>query len=315
MLCMVGDGPDREQLERRAHELGIVRDTLFLGYQEDVAPFYAAFDALVLPSGERGDAGERDRGARGRAAGRGDAGRRRPDVVATARTASSSSPARRTTLAERLERLARDPSSASGWARPAASACCPATRSTAWWTTSTAVPVAAGRKTGSARLRFGSRSARGVAATPARLVLPHESPTPLIRCPAGSQPAAPSRSLRASVRQAREALNAGLRFRRPSEPDCQPSHVRVVAEHEPDHQVDPRVRSRDRERLASHRRPGARTRRRRGGPAGRLPRVLGDPDPLLAPEPVHLGDQRVDVPELDRVRRPGFGVGVSLGLP
>jgi glycosyltransferase involved in cell wall biosynthesis len=53
-LCMVGDGPDREQLERRAHELGVVRDTLFVGYQEDVAPFYAAFDALVLPSGNEG---------------------------------------------------------------------------------------------------------------------------------------------------------------------------------------------------------------------------------------------------------------------
>src|ERR687888_2275270 len=53
-LCMVGDGPDRAQLERRAHELGIVRDTLFLGYQEDVAPFYAAFDALVLPSSNEG---------------------------------------------------------------------------------------------------------------------------------------------------------------------------------------------------------------------------------------------------------------------
>src|SRR5207253_1792835 len=49
-LCMVGDGPDRAELERRAHELGIMRDTLFLGYQQDVAPFYAAFDALVLPS-------------------------------------------------------------------------------------------------------------------------------------------------------------------------------------------------------------------------------------------------------------------------
>jgi glycosyltransferase involved in cell wall biosynthesis len=53
-LCMVGDGPDRAQLERRAHELGIVKDTLFLGYQEDVAPFYAAFDALVLPSSNEG---------------------------------------------------------------------------------------------------------------------------------------------------------------------------------------------------------------------------------------------------------------------
>jgi glycosyltransferase involved in cell wall biosynthesis len=54
VLCMVGDGPDRPELERRAHELGIVRETLFLGYQEDVAPFYAAFDALVLPSSNEG---------------------------------------------------------------------------------------------------------------------------------------------------------------------------------------------------------------------------------------------------------------------
>src|SRR5205085_4441287 len=29
ILCMVGDGPDRERLERRAKELGIVRNTLF----------------------------------------------------------------------------------------------------------------------------------------------------------------------------------------------------------------------------------------------------------------------------------------------
>ena len=53
-LCMVGDGPDREPLERKAHELGVMRDTLFLGYQEDVAQFYAAFDAMILPSGNEG---------------------------------------------------------------------------------------------------------------------------------------------------------------------------------------------------------------------------------------------------------------------
>jgi glycosyltransferase involved in cell wall biosynthesis len=53
-LCMVGDGPEREQVEQRAHDLGIMRDTLFLGYQEDVAPFYAAFDAMILPSGNEG---------------------------------------------------------------------------------------------------------------------------------------------------------------------------------------------------------------------------------------------------------------------
>ena len=54
VLCMVGDGPDRVLLEQRARELGVARDTVFLGYQEDVAPFYAAFDALVLPSGNEG---------------------------------------------------------------------------------------------------------------------------------------------------------------------------------------------------------------------------------------------------------------------
>jgi glycosyltransferase involved in cell wall biosynthesis len=53
-LCMVGDGPDRDHVEQRASELGIARDCLFLGYQEDVAPFYGAFDAVVLPSGNEG---------------------------------------------------------------------------------------------------------------------------------------------------------------------------------------------------------------------------------------------------------------------
>ncbi len=53
-LCLVGDGPDRAQMEELAHELGIVRDTLFVGYQEDVAQFYSAFDALVLSSANEG---------------------------------------------------------------------------------------------------------------------------------------------------------------------------------------------------------------------------------------------------------------------
>lgn len=53
-LCLVGDGPDREHLEQRAHDLGIVRRCLFLGYQDDVAPYYAAIDALMLPSVNEG---------------------------------------------------------------------------------------------------------------------------------------------------------------------------------------------------------------------------------------------------------------------
>ena len=53
-LCLVGDGPDRDQVERRAHELGVMRDTLFLGYQEQVASFFAAFDVFILPSANEG---------------------------------------------------------------------------------------------------------------------------------------------------------------------------------------------------------------------------------------------------------------------
>lgn len=53
-LCLVGDGPDREATEQLAHDLGIVDRCLFLGYQDDVAPFYAAFDALILPSANEG---------------------------------------------------------------------------------------------------------------------------------------------------------------------------------------------------------------------------------------------------------------------
>jgi glycosyltransferase involved in cell wall biosynthesis len=53
-LCLVGDGPDRVEIEVAAHRLGVMRDCVFLGYQVDVAPFYAAFDALVLPSANEG---------------------------------------------------------------------------------------------------------------------------------------------------------------------------------------------------------------------------------------------------------------------
>jgi glycosyltransferase involved in cell wall biosynthesis len=54
VLCMVGDGPDREQLEQLAHELGIARSCYFVGYQEDVAGYYRLFDAFVLPSVNEG---------------------------------------------------------------------------------------------------------------------------------------------------------------------------------------------------------------------------------------------------------------------
>ena len=54
VLCMVGDGPDRERLEQQAHELGIARSCYFVGYQEDVAGYYRLFDAFLLPSVNEG---------------------------------------------------------------------------------------------------------------------------------------------------------------------------------------------------------------------------------------------------------------------
>ena len=54
VLLMVGDGPDRDHVEERAADLGIVRHCLFLGYQEDVSGWYRAFDALILPSANEG---------------------------------------------------------------------------------------------------------------------------------------------------------------------------------------------------------------------------------------------------------------------
>jgi glycosyltransferase involved in cell wall biosynthesis len=54
LLLHVGDGDDRERLEQRAHDLGLARSCLFLGYQEDVAPWYAICDAVVLTSASEG---------------------------------------------------------------------------------------------------------------------------------------------------------------------------------------------------------------------------------------------------------------------
>src|SRR5436190_22256304 len=108
-LCMVGDGPDRAGLEQRAHDLGIVRDTLFLGYQEDVAPFYAAFDALVLPSSNEGTPVSVIEAL---GAGRPVVATRVggvPDVVQEGRDGFLVDPGATDDLAERLTRLARDP--------------------------------------------------------------------------------------------------------------------------------------------------------------------------------------------------------------
>jgi glycosyltransferase involved in cell wall biosynthesis len=108
-LLLVGDGPDRDDLERYAHELGVVRRCLFLGYQEDVARWYNAIDALLLPSVNEGTpvsvieslAAQRPAVAT-RVGGT-------PDVIRDGVDGFLVDPSDGEALAERLAELARDP--------------------------------------------------------------------------------------------------------------------------------------------------------------------------------------------------------------
>jgi glycosyltransferase involved in cell wall biosynthesis len=54
VVCMVGDGPDRDRLEQLARDLGIARSCFFAGYQSEIAGYYRLFDAFVLPSVNEG---------------------------------------------------------------------------------------------------------------------------------------------------------------------------------------------------------------------------------------------------------------------
>ncbi len=108
-LCMVGDGPDRDRVERRAHDLGVVRRCLFLGYQEEVARYYAAFDGIILPSVNEGtpvSAIEALAAARPVVATRVGGV---PDVVEDGVDGFLVDPGATDQLADRLEQLARDP--------------------------------------------------------------------------------------------------------------------------------------------------------------------------------------------------------------
>jgi glycosyltransferase involved in cell wall biosynthesis len=53
-LVLVGDGPLRPHLEQQAADLGIADATHFVGYRADVAPLYAALDAVALSSANEG---------------------------------------------------------------------------------------------------------------------------------------------------------------------------------------------------------------------------------------------------------------------
>ena len=108
-LCLVGDGPDRGRLERRAHELGIVRRCAFVGYQDDVARFYDTMDVLLLPSKNEGTPVSVIEAL---AAGRPAVATRVggvPDVIRDGVDGFLVEAGDADALAERLARLARDP--------------------------------------------------------------------------------------------------------------------------------------------------------------------------------------------------------------
>jgi glycosyltransferase involved in cell wall biosynthesis len=109
LLLLVGDGDDRARLEQRAHDLGIARSCLFLGYQESVAPWFAVCDAVILTSANEGTPVTIIEAL---AAGRPVVATRVggvPDVVEDWETGFLVRPADTHAMAERLEILARDP--------------------------------------------------------------------------------------------------------------------------------------------------------------------------------------------------------------
>ena len=109
LLLLVGDGDDRPRLEQRAHDLGLARSCLFLGYQEDVAPWYAVCDAVVLTSASEGTPVTIIEAlAAGRAVVATNVGGV-PDVVDECETGFLVRPGDTPAFAERLEILARDP--------------------------------------------------------------------------------------------------------------------------------------------------------------------------------------------------------------
>ncbi len=54
VLLLVGDGPERENLENQAKTLGIAEQVIFAGYQGDVVKYMKAMDVFVLPSRSEG---------------------------------------------------------------------------------------------------------------------------------------------------------------------------------------------------------------------------------------------------------------------
>ena len=137
VLCMVGDGPDRERLEQLAHDLGIARSTFFVGYQEDVAGYYRLFDAFLLPSVNEGTPVS---AIEALASGTPVVATRVggvPDVVRDGVDGFLVEPGDTEAAAERLAELARDPALRARLGDAGRTRCGRATRSRASSTTST----------------------------------------------------------------------------------------------------------------------------------------------------------------------------------
>ena len=139
VLCMVGDGPDRERLEQLAHDLGHRALDLLRRLPGGRRRLLPPLRRVPPPVRQRRNAGERDRGARVRHAGRRDtASAACPMSCATASTGSSSSPETPTPRRIGSRELAPTRSSERGSASRDARTCASATRSIDSSTTSTA---------------------------------------------------------------------------------------------------------------------------------------------------------------------------------
>ena len=53
-FVLVGEGPDRRQLEAQAQELGIAGSVYFAGFRDNMARVYASLDLMVMPSLDEG---------------------------------------------------------------------------------------------------------------------------------------------------------------------------------------------------------------------------------------------------------------------
>lgn len=53
-LCIIGEGEERNSLERHASKIGVADRVFFAGYMTDAATYLSAFDILVLPSKKEG---------------------------------------------------------------------------------------------------------------------------------------------------------------------------------------------------------------------------------------------------------------------